>query len=106
MADHFLQMHILQKGSVFLAHIDPLGDHLVQHLCLLSGLVPDAHSIVHGDNSHHAGHRKNGRGDPGAAPGNNGHSTDGRTVCAGHTAIAPHPLQLKLAQQNKVDDRL
>ena len=90
--DHFLQVHILQKGSIFLAYIDPLGDHLVQHLCLLAGLVPDTHSIMHGDDRYNAGNRENGRRDPGTAPGNNGHGADGRAVCAGHTAIAPHPL--------------
>ena len=85
-ADHFLQVHILQKGSVFLAYIDPLGNHLVQHLCLFTGLVPDAHGIVHGDDSHHTGHRKNRRGNPGAASGNNIHVWGRRRNGAGAKA--------------------
>ncbi len=36
----------------------------------------------------------------------NDHCADGRAVCAGHTAVAPHPLQLEFAQQDKVDQGL
>ena len=49
MADHFLQMHILKERCILFADVDPLIDHLIEHLGLLAGLMPHAHCIVHRD---------------------------------------------------------
>ena len=99
-------MHILKEWSVFFADVDPLLDHLVEHLCLFAGLVAHTHCIVHGDNGDYAGHCKDSRADALAAGGGNDHRTDRGAVGAGHTTIAPHPFELEFAQQNEVDDRL
>ena len=99
-------MHVLQEGCVLLAHVDPLRDQLVQHFCLLAGLMAYAHGIVHRDDRDHTGHCKNGRVDPLAACCGNHHGAYSRAVGAGHTAIAPHTLQLELAQQDEIDDGL
>ena len=104
MADHLLQMHVLQERSILLAHFDPLIDHLVQDLGLLTSLMPHAHGIVHGNDRHHACHCKNGRVNTHTASGCNDHGTDRCAVGTGHTAITPHAFQLELAQQDKIDD--
>ena len=106
MTDHFLQVHVLQEGRVFLAHVDPLRDHLVQHLRLFASLVAHAHGVVHRDDGDHACHGENGRIDTLAACRCDHHGADGRTVGAGHAAVAPHALQLEFAQQDKVDEGL
>ena len=106
MADHLLQMHILQKRRVLFADVDPLFDHLVEHFGLLARLVAHTHCIVHGDDGDHTGHSKNSRADSLAAGCGNDHRADCRAVGTGHTAVAPHPLELELAQQDKVDDGL
>ena len=46
------------------------------------------HGIVHGDDSHHTGHRKNRRGDPALRQCNNSHGADSHAVCTGTTTIA------------------
>ena len=104
MADHFLQMHILKERCILFADVDPLIDHLIQHLGLLAGLMPHAHCIVHRDDRHNARHGKNSRINTYTAPGSNNHCTDCCAVRAGHAAIAPHALQLEFTQQDKIDN--
>ena len=106
MADHFLQMHVLQERGVLFTDLDPLVDHLVQHLCLLAGLMAHAHGVVHGDDGHHTGHCKNGRVNALTPCRGNDHCADGGAVGAGHTAVAPHAFQLEFAQQDEVDQGL
>ena len=105
MSHHLLQMHILQKGGIFLADIDPLADQLIQHLGLLTSLMPHPHCIVHRNDRHNAGHRKNGRLHANAASRSNDHRTDRGAVGTGHAAVSPHPLQLEFTQQDEIDDR-
>ena len=106
MPHHLFQVQILQQRRVLFADVDPLLDHLVQHLGLLAGLIPDTHGVVHRDDGQHAGNCKNRRSNAFAARRCDDHSANGRAVGTGHTAVAPHPLQLKFPEQNEIDDRL
>ena len=106
MADHFLQVHVLEEGGVLFRYVDPLLDHLVQHLGLFAGLAADTHGVVHRDDGDDCGHRKDCRTEALAPGRGDDHGADGRAVGAGHTAVSPHPLQLKLAQQDKIDEGL
>ena len=85
MADHLLQMHILQKRRVLFADVDPLFDHLVEHFGLLARLVAHTHCIVHGDDGDHTGHSKNSRTDSLAA------MTIAQTVALWALGIPPSP---------------
>ena len=94
-----------KRGQFFSLISISLADQLIEHLGLLTSLMPHPHCIVHRNDRHNAGHRKNGRLHANAASRSNDHRTDRGAVGTGHAAVSPHPLQLEFTQQDEIDDR-
>ena len=82
----------------------PVGQHAIQYLRLFPGFTPHAHGVVHHDDGQHKRQSKGGGMGARRAPGRNHQRADGGRMGAGHTAGAPHALQVKMTDQKKVDD--
>ena len=106
MADHFLQMHVLQERGVVFS-LTSIHWAIIWFSTLacspVSCRTPMASCMVMMATTQPL---QKWQSDPRAPSGGNDHGADGRAVGAGHTAVAPHPFQLEFAQQDKVDDGL
>ena len=106
MADHFLQLFAVGQLELLKPLIHPFGEHPVQHLGLLAGLVAHAHGVIHDNDGQH---RRNGedRGiDAAVPPRGNDHGADRGRVGAGHAARTPHTLGNKAVEDKKIQKNL